>query len=73
MQRVETGPDDQVQEQQRGKLIEIANEMFRREPPQAKQRKPAPQIAEQPGTQAVRFQGARGQLRILRSRSMSFS
>jgi hypothetical protein len=73
MQSVETRPDEQVQQQQRGKLIEVANEAFRRQPPQAEQRKPAPKIPEQPGAQAVGFYGARGQLRILRSRSMSFS
>jgi hypothetical protein len=73
MQGVETGPDEQVQQQQRRELIEVANEAVRRQPPKTKQRKPAPQIAEQPGAQAVRFQRARGQLRILRSRSMSFS
>jgi len=73
MQSVESGPDEQVQQQQRGELVEAASEAFRRQASQAKQRKPAPQIPEQPGAQAVRFQGARGQLRILRSRSMSFS
>jgi hypothetical protein len=73
MQSVQSGPDEQVQQQQRGELIEVANEAVRRQPPQAEQRKSAPQIAEQPGAQAVRFEGARGQLRILRSRSMSFS
>jgi hypothetical protein len=73
MQSVETRPDEQVQQQQRGELIEVANEAFRRQPPQAEQREPAPQIPEQPGAQAVRLYGARGQLRILRSRSMSFS
>jgi hypothetical protein len=73
VQSVQTGPDEQVQQQQRGELIESANKVFRRPPPQDEQRKPAPQIPEQPGAQAVRFQGARGQLRILRSRSMSFS
>jgi hypothetical protein len=73
MQSVQTGPDEQVQQQQGGELIEIANEAVRRQPSQAKQREPAPQIPEQPGAQAVRVQGARGQLRILRRRSMSFS
>jgi hypothetical protein len=29
MQRVETGPDEQVQEQQRRELIEVANEAVR--------------------------------------------
>ena len=73
MQCVEPCPDQKVQQQERCELVEVANEAFRRQPPQAEQRKPAPQIAEQPGAQAVRFYGARGQLRILRSRSMSFS
>ena len=73
MQGVQGGPDNQVQQQQRGKLVEIANEALRRQPPQAKQGESAPQIPEQPGAQAVRFQGTRGQLRIFRSRSMSFS
>jgi hypothetical protein len=73
MQGVESGPDEQVQQQQRGELIEVTNEAFRREAPKAEQRKPAPEITEQAGAQLVRFYGARGQLRILRSRSMSFS
>jgi hypothetical protein len=33
MQSVESRPDEQVQQQQRGKLIKIANEVFRRPPP----------------------------------------
>jgi hypothetical protein len=73
MQGVEAGPDEQVQQQQRSKLIEVTNEAFRREAPKAEQREPAPQITEQAEAQLVRFYGARGQLRILRSRSMSFS
>ena len=73
MQSIQRGPDNQVQQQQRRELVEIANEAVRRQPPQAKQDESAPQIPEQPGAQAVRFQGARGQLRIFRSRSMSFS
>ena len=73
MQRVKPRPDEQVQQQQRGELIEVTNEAFRREAPKAEQRKSAPQIPEQPGAQAVRFQGARGQLRLLRRRWMSFN
>ena len=73
MQSIQTGPDEQVQQQQGGELIEVANEAVRRQPSQTKQREPAPQIPEQPVAQAVRLQGTRGQLRILRSRSMSFS
>jgi hypothetical protein len=73
MQSVQGGPDEQVQQQQRGELVEIANEAVWRQAPQAKQRESAPQIPEQPGAQAVGWEGARGQLRILRSRSMSFS
>lgn len=73
MQSVQGGPDEQVQQQERRELVEIASEALWRQPAQAKQRKPASQIAEQPGTEAVRFYGARGQLRVLRSRSMSFS
>jgi hypothetical protein len=73
MQGVKPCPDEQVQQQQCGELVEIANEPFWRQPPQAEQREPAPEIPEQPGAQTVRFQGARGQLRSLRSRSMSFS
>jgi hypothetical protein len=46
VQSVQTGPDDQVQQQQRGELIEGANEVFRRPPSQDEQRKPAPQIPE---------------------------
>ena len=73
MQGVQSSPDKQVQQQQRGKLVESADETLWRQPAQAKQREPAPQIPEQPVAQAVRLQGTRGQLRILRSRSMSFS
>jgi hypothetical protein len=73
VQSVQSRPEKQVQREQRGELIEGANEMFGRPPPQDEQRKPAPEIPEQPGAQAVRFQGARGQLRSLRSRSMSLS
>jgi hypothetical protein len=72
MQGVESRPDEQVQDDQRGQLVEAADETLWRQPPQAEQCKPAPQIPEQSGAQ-VGFYGARGQLRVLRSRSMSFS
>jgi hypothetical protein len=73
MQGVERCPDEQVQDEQRSKLVEVENEAVWRQTPQAKQCEPAPQIPEQSGAQTVGFYGARGQLRVLRSRWMSFS
>ena len=68
MEGIECCPDEQVQNEQRGELIEITSEAVRRQTPQAEQCKPAPQIPEQSGAQAVGFYGTRGQLRVLRSR-----
>ena len=49
MEGIERCPDQQVQDEQRGELIEITSEAVRRQTPQAEQCKPAPQIPEQPG------------------------
>jgi hypothetical protein len=73
MEGIEGCPDQQVQDEQRGELVEVANKAIGRQTPQTEQCKPAPQIPEQPGAQTVGFYGTRGQLRVLRSRWMSFS
>ena len=73
MEGIERCPDEQVQDEQRGELVEVADKAVWRQTPQTEQCKPAPQIPEQPGAQTVEFYGTRGQLRVLRSRWMSFS
>jgi hypothetical protein len=55
MQSIQGCPDEQIQDQECCELVEIANEAFWRQPPQAEQRKPAPQIPEQSGAQAVKL------------------
>ena len=73
MQRIQPGPDQQAKQQESGQLIEAANEIIRGPPAKEEQSKPAPQVPEQPGAKVVKIEGARGQLRLLRSRWMSFS
>jgi hypothetical protein len=51
MEGVESCPDEQIQDDQRGQLVEAADETLGRQPPQAEQCKPAPQIPEQSGAQ----------------------
>jgi hypothetical protein len=73
MKGIERCPDEQVQDEQRGELVEVADKALWRQAPQTEQCKPAPQVPEQSGAQTVGFYGTRGQLRVLRSRWMSFS
>jgi hypothetical protein len=73
MEGIEGCPDQQVQDEQRGELVEVADKAIWRQTPQTEQCKTAPQIPEQPGAQTVEWYESRGQLRVLRSRCMSFS
>jgi hypothetical protein len=73
VQGIEPSPDQQAEQEQRGQLIEAANEMIGGPPAKDEQSKPAPQIPKQPGAQVVELEGTRGQLRLLRSRWISFS
>jgi len=73
MQGIEAGPDEQIEGEERGELIEGSSEAFGRQTPQAEQRKSAPQIPEQSGAQSAWIGRARDQLRNLRSRAISFS
>src|SRR5262249_46252171 len=76
VQRIQPCPREQAQNQQCPELIEAAYELIGRPASQEQQSEPAPQIPEQAGAQVaqvVEIQGARGQLRLLRSRWMSLS
>src|SRR5579864_8300477 len=73
MQRVETCPYEQVEQQEQHDLIEGACELLRHPMPQQQQDETARQIVTQSRAQSQGFARARVQLRILRSRSMSFS
>ena len=74
MQGVEAGPDQQIQQEQDAQLIEAAGELLGRAAAQAEEREPAAEIPEQPGAKGMKlFQRARSQLRLFRSRWMSFS
>jgi hypothetical protein len=53
MQRVEAGPDEQIQDEEDCDLVEAAYEAVFLQALQAEQRESAPQIPEQPGAQAV--------------------
>jgi hypothetical protein len=46
MQRVEGGPDEQVQNEQRGELVESTNETIGRQPAQSEQCQAAREIPE---------------------------
>ena len=42
MEGIERCPDEQVQDEQRGELVEVADKAVRRQAPQTKQCKPTP-------------------------------
>lgn len=73
MQGVERCPDQQVEQQQQCDLVKADGKAVGGQPPQRKQPQAACQVAPQAAQQAAGFGGARGQLRILRSRSIILS
>lgn len=42
MEGIQRRPDEQVQDEQCGELVEVTDKAIRRQPPQTKQCKPAP-------------------------------